>query len=325
MLSLEANQKMTDDGNNQKAVVQCEQLTKVYSSVWTPRSKSVRALSDVSLSVPQGRIVGLIGPNGAGKTTLLNLIAGLILPNKGSISICGHPARSIEARRKLGYMPEFPVFQGRYSARAVLRYHGALIGLTRSRIGVEVDRLIDELKLQEFADRSCAGFSQGMRQRLALAVAIMNNPKLLLLDEPSNGLDPVGIIELRSLLKRLRESGATIVISSHRLGELEKLTSNYIFLYRGQIVSFGDRIVSKQTGRLRIGLLSGGNNIAETALPPNALLDVTDTELAVAVANIEEIPDIVCSLVKSGARITSAVLQEENIEETFVRLYNKGA
>ncbi len=316
---------MTDDGNNQQAVVQCEGLTKVYSSIWTSRSNAVCALSDVSLSVPDGRIVGLIGPNGAGKSTLLNLMAGLILPNKGRIAICGHPARSIQARRKLGYMPEFPVFQGRYSARAVLRYHAALIGLTRSRIADEVDRLIDELKLHEYADRACAGFSQGMRQRLALAAAIMNNPRLLLLDEPSNGLDPVGIIELRSLLKRLREAGSTIVISSHRLGELEKLTSHYIFLYRGKIASFGDRIVSKQTGRLRIGLLSGGNSLAETALPTEALLDVTDTELAVAVANIEEVPEIVCRLVKSGALITSATLQEEDIEETFVRLYNKGA
>lgn len=316
---------MTDEDNNQKAIVQCEGLTKVYSSMWTSRSQAVCALSNVSLSVPEGRIVGLIGPNGAGKTTLLNLIAGLILPNKGRISICGHPARSLEARRRLGYMPEFPVFLSRYSARAVLQYHGALIGLTRSRIADEVERLISEMQLQEYADRSCAGFSQGMRQRLALAAATMNNPKLLLLDEPSNGLDPVGIIELRSLLKRLRESGTTIVISSHRLGELEKLTSHYIFLYRGQIISFGDRIIHKQTGRLRIGLLSGGDNIAETALPTETLLDVSDTELAVAVANIEEVPDIVCRLVKSGAQITSAVMQEEDIEETFVRLYNKGA
>lgn len=323
-MSTEANQKMTDDGNKQKAVVECERLTKVYSSIWTGRSKDVCALSDVSLSVPEGRIVGLIGPNGAGKTTLLNLIAGLILPNKGHISICGHPVRSIEARRRLGYMPEFPVFQGSYSARAVLQYHGALIGLSRSGIADEVDRLISELQLQEYADRSCAGFSQGMRQRLALASATMNNPKLLLLDEPSNGLDPVGIIELRKLLKRLRESGATIVISSHRLGELEKLTSHYVFLYHGKIVSFGDKILNRQTGRLRIGLISGGNNIAENALPANALLEATDTELAVAVTCVEEVPDIVCKLVKSGARITNAVLQEEDIEETFVRLYNKG-
>jgi len=322
-LSIEANQKMTDNGDKQNAAVECEQLTKVYSSMWTGRSKAVCALREVSLSVSQGRIVGLIGPNGAGKTTLLNLMAGLILPNKGRISICGHPARSIEARRGLGYMPEFPAFQNRYSARAVLRYHGALIGLTRSEIADEVDRLIDEMRLQEFADRPCSGFSQGMRQRLALAVATMNSPKLLLLDEPSNGLDPVGIIELRNLLKGMRESGTTIVISSHRLGELEKLTSNYIFLYRGQIVSFGDRTVAKQTGRLRIGLLSGGNKIAERALSPNALLDASETELAVAVGDVEEVPSIVRNLVRGGAQITSVALQGEDIEDTFVRLYSK--
>ena len=92
-----------------------------------------------------------------------------------------------------------------------------------------------------------------MRQRLALAIALMNDPQLLLLDEPSNGLDPVGIVQLRDLLKQLRDSGTAIVISSHRLGELEKLTSDYIFLYRGEVVSFGDRIVAGQAGRLRVG------------------------------------------------------------------------
>ena len=252
-MSLEANSKMIRNGNKQ-TVIECKQLTKLYKSLWTDRSKAVCALRDVSLSVSEGQIVGLIGPNGAGKTTLLNLIAVLILPNQGRISICTHPARSIEARRRLGYMPEFSAFQNRYSARAVLQYHGGLMGLSRSEISAEVDRLIHELKLQEFVNRPCSGFSQGMKQRLALAIALMNNPDVLLLDEPSNGLDPVGVIELRKLLKQLCESGITILISSHRLGELEKLTSNYIFLYRGQIVSCGDKIASGQTGHLQVEL-----------------------------------------------------------------------
>jgi ABC-type multidrug transport system ATPase subunit len=128
---------------------------------------------------------------------------------------------------------------------------------------------------------------------------------------------------LRDLLKQLRDSGAAIVISSHRLGELEKLTSDYVFLYRGEVISLGDRIVAGQAGRLRVELVSNGNDIAEKLLSPSEILGVSDTELEIAVSNPEEVPDIVSNLVKGGARITGVLLQRENIEDIFLRLYNE--
>jgi len=314
---------MNYNNNKQTAIVECKQLTKVYKGLLAGRSRAVCALKNISLSVNKGQIVGLIGPNGAGKSTLLNLMAGLIFSTEGCVTVCGHPARSIKARSGLGYMPEHPTFLGRYSARAVLRYHGALLGLSRKAISLQTDKSIQRLQLQEFIDRPCSDFSQGMKQRLALAVALMNNPQLLLFDEPSNGLDPVGIIQLRDLLKQLRDSGTAIVISSHRLGELEKLTSDYIFLYRGQIVSFGDRIASGQAGRLRVQLVSDGSYIAEKLLSPSRTIGVSDKELEIAVDNVDEVPDIVSNLVKGGARIRSVNLQTEDIEDIFLRLYNE--
>jgi ABC-2 type transport system ATP-binding protein len=229
----------------------------------------------------------------------------------------------MEARRSLGYVPERPAFLGCYSARSVLRYHGALLGLSRKAISTQIDKSIQRLHLQEFADRSCSAFSQGMKQRLALAIALLNDPEVLLLDEPSNGLDPVGIVQLRDLLKQLSRSGTTIVISSHRLGELEKLTSDYFFLYRGQVVSFGDRIASDQAGRLRVELVSNGNDIAEKMLPPSKVLDVSDTELVISVSDVKVVPNVVRDLVKAGADITSVILQMENIEDVFLRLYSE--
>ena len=309
--------------NKNTAIVECKELTKVYKNLLFGRSRAICALKTISLSVNKGQIVGLIGPNGAGKSTLLNLIAGLIFPTEGCLTVCGSPARSVEARRSLGYMPEHPSFLGRYSARAVLRYHGALLGLSRKAISLQADKSSQQLQMQEFIDRPCSDFSQGMKQRLALAVALMNDPQVLLLDEPSNGLDPVGIIQLRDLLKQLRDSGAAIVISSHRLGELEKLTSDYVFLYRGEVVSLGDRIVAGQAGRLRVELVSNGNDIAEKLLSPSKILGVSDTELEIAVSNPEEVPDIVSNLAKGGARITGVLLQRENIEDVFLRLYNE--
>jgi len=314
---------MICNDNKQTAVVECEQLTKVYRKLLSDRSKDVCALQNISLSVAEGQIVGLIGPNGAGKSTLLNLMGGLIFPTKGRVRVCGYPARSIEARSGLGYMPEHPAFLGRYSAWAILKYHGALLGLSRHAISIQIDKLTEQLQMDEFIDRPCADFSQGMKQRLALAIALMNDPHFLLLDEPSNGLDPIGIIQLRDLLKKLRDAGTAIVISSHRLGELEKLTSDYIFLYRGEVVGFGDKITTGQVGRLHVGIVSNGNRIVKKLLPQSKLISSTDTELVLAVGDDDEVPDIVSNLVKGGARITSVLLQREDIEDVFLRLYNE--
>ena len=314
---------MVYNDKKQTPVIECKQLTKIYGGLFSSRSEAVCALKNISLSVNKGQIVGLIGPNGAGKSTFLNLMAGLIFPTRGCVTVCGYPARSTEARDSLGYMSEHPAFLGRYSARAVLRYHGALLGLSQKAISLQTDKSSQQLQMQDFIDRPCSDFSQGMKQRLALAVALMNEPQVLLLDEPSNGLDPVGIIQLRDVLKQLRDSGAAIVISSHRLGELEKLTSDYIFLYRGEVVSFGDKIDSDQTGCLRVELVSNGNDIAKKLSSTSKVLGVCDTELEIGVNAPEDVPDIVSDLVKGGARIKSFNLQTEDIEDIFLRLYNE--
>ena len=315
------------DHGSDKAVpvVECRDVAKTYRSVWTGRSQAVCALRDVSLQVGAGTIVGLIGPNGAGKTTFLSLIAGLIHPTGGRIRVGGYPPRSIEARRLLGYVPESPVFLARYSARAVLRYHAALHGLSRRDIGTETDRLLQQVKLEEYARRAVGGFSQGMRQRLALAVALINQPKLLLLDEPSNGLDPIGVIELRRVLTELRQSGATVIVSSHRLGELEKLTSDYVFLDRGRIVRFGDEATSGQGRCLRVECLPGAVDITEASVAPHRLLELSKTRISIAVSGIEDVPEVVGGLVKTGVRITAVGLETEDVEQAFVRLCQERA
>jgi len=316
---------MGGNGDTGPAAVECRQLTKVFRKLLAPRVKAVYALREVSLTVRKGQIVGLIGPNGAGKSTLLNLIAGLILPDDGSVTVCGHAARSVAARRGLGYMPEHPVFPGLYTARAVLRYHGALLGFSAAAIRRRIDLAVEQLQMQEFIDRPASDFSQGMKQRLALATALMNDPQLLLLDEPSNGLDPIGIIQLRDLLKRLRDAGAAIVVSSHRLGELEKMTSDYLFMHHGRIVSFGDQISANQAGRLHVELVSDGRQIAKNLLAAASVLDASDTELVLGIRDPDEVPDLVRDLAVGGARIRSVLWQREDIEEAFMRLCQQGA
>jgi ABC-2 type transport system ATP-binding protein len=301
------------------AVVACSDLTKVYRRLLASRSKAVYALRRVSLSVHEGQIVGLIGPNGAGKSTLLNLVAGLIFPTEGQVSVCDHPSRSIAARRRLGYMPEHPVFPGRYSARAVLKYDGALLGLSAEATSEQVEKSIERLRLHDFIDRPAADFSQGMKQRLALAIALLGEPRLLLLDEPSNGLDPIRIVQLRDLLMHLRDAGTAVVISSHRLGELEKLTNHYLFMHRGQIMSFADKVAASHAGQLRVELVSDGCDIAKRLLPAEKVISASETELMIAVGEPDEIPEIVTRLAGDGARIMSVLLERESIEDVFVR------
>jgi ABC-2 type transport system ATP-binding protein len=320
---LQANGQVTSGQNPCAAVVECRDLTKVYKKWLAPR-KAVCALRGVALSVQKGQIVGLIGPNGAGKSTLLNLIAGLILPTAGEVVVCGHPARSVAARRHLGYMPEHPAFLGGYSARETLRYHGALLGLSREAIARETDRAVQELQMQDFADRPAGDFSQGMKQRLALGCAMLNEPQLLLLDEPSNGLDPVGIIQLRDLLTRLRDSGTAIVISSHRLGELEKMTSDYIFMDHGRIVTFGDQGTGSHAGRLSVGLEFDGRRVAQILPSAWQVVEASDTDVVIALSDPRDIADVVACLAKAGLHITRVLMQREDVEETFLRLAKRG-
>ena len=161
-----------------------------------------------------------------------------------------------------------------------------------------------------------------MRQRLSLGIALTNRPKVLLLDEPSNGLDPVGIIKLRELLKSVRDSGTAILISSHRLGELEQLTSRFIYLYRGEIAHLDARSVIGTAVRVRIGVAPDGQLLAQRALSSRILVEASDTELVVAVNSPDDVSDIVRELVKRGVSITSVVPQGESLEEMFMRLYD---
>ncbi len=179
--------------------------------------------------------------------------------------------------------------------------------------------------MADYADRAVGGFSLGMRQRLALAVALIDSPRLLLLDEPSNGLDPIGVIELRRILTEVRQSGATIIISSHRLGELERLTSDYVFLHQGRIVQFGSEGPAGRIERLQIEFLAGGPAVEEQTLAPYRSLETSETKLTVAVGGVQDVPNVVNSLVKAGVRITGVMLERPDVERTFVRLYEERA
>ncbi|MGG4396941.1 ATP-binding cassette domain-containing protein [Paenibacillus thiaminolyticus] len=208
-------------------VLQTDSLTKSY--------RGIHVLHNVSLRLTAGRIYGLIGQNGAGKTTLMRLITGLSFPTSGSIELFGHQGeKNLQAERKrLGSMIEYPSLTLSMTARENLRLHRMIRGIPNKEIEDEVLQLVG---LTDTAKKKVKDFSLGMKQRLGIAIALLNSPEILILDEPINGLDPVGVIEIRNLLKKLcEERQMTILISSHNLPELYQTATDYIIIHKGEL------------------------------------------------------------------------------------------
>ncbi len=195
-----------------------------------------KAVDGLTIRIPAGTIAGFVGPNGAGKTTTIRLLLGLVRPNAGSAMILGHPLTHPERYLpRVGALIEAPAFYPSLSGRTNLEVLAHLGGHPRSR----VDQLLELVELSDRARDPVRKYSQGMKQRLGVAMALLPDPDLLVLDEPTNGLDPLGIIQMRDLLRHLREQGKTIFLSSHLLGELEQVTDWLVMLNLGKALFSG--------------------------------------------------------------------------------------
>lgn len=201
-------------------------------------SKQVQTLFDINLQVERGSIYGFLGPNGSGKTTTLSLLLGLLNNQKGSIEVFGQHlhANRVGILKKIGSLIESPSLYGHLTARENLEVYRRIYGVPRERVA----EVLDIAGISNTGKKTARRFSLGMKQRLAIALALLPGPQLMILDEPSNGLDPAGIIELRQLIRKLnKELGMTIVISSHLLAEVEKMVSHVGIIYKGKMLFQG--------------------------------------------------------------------------------------
>lgn len=210
------------------SVLTLNEITKYYGSI--------RALNNVSLEVPQGSVFGILGPNGSGKTTLLSIVLDVLKANKGSFLWFGHPG-SPEQRKKIGSLLETPNFYHYLSAVDNLRVTQSISGRGTMQ---DIDDVLKKVKLYERRKSRFKTYSLGMKQRLAIAAALLGDPKVLVLDEPTNGLDPVGIAEIRELIVELKNSGHTIIMASHLLDEVEKVCTHVAILKTGDVITTGD-------------------------------------------------------------------------------------
>ena len=216
--------------------IHTENLTKIYNVGWGRKHVGIDGLT---LEVEEGQIFGLVGPNGSGKTTTLKLLLGLIFPTAGTGQVLGEPMGSPRAKERVGYLPEGPYFYEHLTAPELLRLYGSLFGLGGKQFEARIQELLELVDMWDRRDYRVGDYSRGMRQRVGVAQALINDPDLLFFDEPTSGLDPIGAKDIREVILRLRSQGKTVFLCSHLLKEMEPICDSIAILSRGRLVGEG--------------------------------------------------------------------------------------
>ncbi len=232
--------------------IEVDSLKKTYSQGLF-KKREVQALKDVSFSVERGSIFGLLGPNGAGKTTLIKVLLGLVRRTDGDAELLGRPAGNRPGRRLVGYLPEHHRIPRHLTAYSALNYYGGLSGMSPTEIRRRRDPLLERIGLADWGKTSVRKYSKGMLQRLGLAQAMLHDPELLILDEPTDGVDPVGRTEMRATLQELKKEGKTVFINSHLLQEVELVCDQVAILSGGLLQKMGsvEELTSSEQSEVR--------------------------------------------------------------------------
>ncbi|HEY8818317.1 MAG TPA: ABC transporter ATP-binding protein [Candidatus Limnocylindrales bacterium] len=277
------------------------------------------ALAGLSLSVGRGELVGLLGANGAGKTTTIKILLGLARPTSGSGRVLGAPLGDRAARARIGYLPELFRYQPWLHAREVLELHAELSRIAPDARPPAVAQALERVGLTDRADDPVSGFSKGMQQRLGLGAALLGDPDLILLDEPTSALDPVGRSDVRSIVRAARDRGATIILNSHLLTEVERVCDRVIILDHGRTIASGslDEVVASAGVRLRLGDAGGAARSVAAAFGP---VTVDGDWLTVRPLPPERIPDLVAAIVAGGGRIYAVEAGRGSLEARFLEL-----
>ena len=248
--------------------IQIEGLTKDFST--SLRRVKVRAIDDLSLTVGSNEIFGLLGPNGSGKSTTIKLLIGLLNPSKGTCHVYGGSSRSRSIRQSIGFLPDAPYYHRYLTGRELVKFHARLCGVKRAVLKKEVNAAIELVEMSESADRRVGTYSKGMLQRIGLAQALVHDPRLVILDEPTAGLDPLGCDAISRIVQELKQRGKTILISSHLLAQIEGLCDRIAILHRGKLVCEGrvDELLEDETTESLVveGLGSEGKVAVEKAI-----------------------------------------------------------
>ncbi len=298
-------------------------LTKIYRSRWTRRE--VRAVDGISLQVARGTIFGLLGPNGAGKTTFVKLLLSATHPTAGSALLFGRDAHEPEARRPIGYLPENHRFPTYFTGEGMLDFYAALSGLDAARRKKLIPELLELVGLAQWGGMRLGKYSKGMLQRVGLAQALIHSPSLLILDEPTDGVDPVGRRHIRDILTHCEEKGVTIFINSHLLVEVEMFCREVAILHQGKVALSG-KVTDLIAGK--------GYRLTVSQAPQNLLDQLRSQATSMAARNglvdfqfpTRELANQALDLVRAGeCEIEAFTPTTSTLEEVFVRTVENGA
>jgi ABC-2 type transport system ATP-binding protein len=284
------------------------------------RLKRVRAVIGATFAVKRGEIFGFVGPNGAGKTTTIRTLMGLIRPSAGRCTILGHTVPSRAARQKVGFLPEAPYFYDYLSARELLDLCGRLFGLDAATRRRRADELLAKVGLTAAADRPMRKYSKGMLQRAGLAQALINDPEVIVLDEPMSGLDPIGRKEVRDLITELGAAGKTVFFSTHILPDVEAICDRVAIISLGKVHDVGP------VGTLLQAKILGTDVVLEVPeerdhaplVPPGGKARRVGREVAFALPPDLDVDEWLRSL--SGVRIRQVTPRKESLEDLYVRV-----
>lgn len=319
------DKKMAEESkkNGKTLAIEVEGLTKTYVKGF--RRKKVAALKGIKLEVQAGEAFGFLGPNGAGKTTAIRILMGLISATEGTAKIFGHPIPSREARSRLGFLPEAPYFYDYLSVTELLDFTGRLFGMSAAERKKRGDELIELVDLKHARTSPIKSYSKGMMQRAGIAQALMNDPDLVVFDEPMSGLDPIGRKAVRDIILSLRDAGKTVFFSSHILSDVESVADRIAIIVRGQIhdvgrlrdivsVLIGTEVVFdvSEVDKEAIGKLNEGSERVRRH----------DNELTALLGPKGDIDEFVRGGQDLQAKLVSVTPIHETLEDVFVRAAN---
>lgn len=295
-------------------------VTDVTKIFYTGFLKKKTAVESLTLDIPQGEIVGLLGANGSGKSTTIKMILGFLKPTEGNISVCGVRAGTRESRQMIGYLPENPRFQKFMHGREILEYYGRLYGLKSSELKARAQQMLELVGLSHAADESVAGYSKGMTQRLAIAQAILNKPRLLIFDEPMSGLDPLGRMEIRNLVRTIHDEmpQTTIFFSTHILSDVESLCSSVALLKKGKLQAHCEieKLMTSDSEQFSV-VTTGLPKTLEDQYRRDYPVATTSLGLAITLDGVDILITRLSEIRRSGAKVVSVNSQRRGLEEAL--------
>jgi len=305
------------------SAISTDGLRKVYRS--RMGRSDIVALDGLDLRVEPGEVFGLLGPNGAGKTTTVKILLGLTRASAGEARILGVPAERPESRRPVGYLPEGHRFPGYLTARSTLSIFGRMSGMEPPRLRTRTAELLDRVGLADWADVRVKKFSKGMTQRLGLAASLIHEPSVLMLDEPTDGVDPVGRREIRDLLAEEARAGRAILLNSHLLSEIELTCTRVAILRRGRVVAQGriDDLTRRQSV-YRLAAAPSGEHLVAEIRSTGAAVEAEGESLLLSVRDAEHLNAILDLVRRRGALVRELAPVRSSLEDVFVGLVRTG-